>query len=224
MAVCNFYRAQPVVEAAFGLVRRCPRISSLGVFILVFLAGAGALRAQGTVSVLETGGGEPLVSDQVVLQTDGQLLAVVQFDFGFVTDQIPSPGTFLDSITVSIQDAAGNLGVISTTDASGTVWEPSSPGAATLSPSAVQFQSISPTGVSPINGAGVAYQVDFTPGPQFSGTAFTLDFDLFDNMDSSTYADAWFGNVEVVSVPEPSSLVLACLPAVFYALKRKPRP
>lgn len=173
------------------------------------------------MTVLETGGGQPLVSDQVVLQASGLLSPMVQYEFGFETDEVPSPDTLLDSFTVSMEDAANNLAVLSTTDATGTEWEPPSPGAVVLAPSAIQYQSVTPTQMSPINGNGVAYLVDFAVPSQFTGSDFTLDFDLFDNLDPTTSAAGWFSNVQLVSVPEPSPLILASISAAIYAVKRK---
>jgi len=173
------------------------------------------------VTFLQTGGGTPLVSDQVTLSGNGNTGSVIEYQFGFNTDEVPAPNTFLDSFTVSIEDSASDVAVVSTTDASGTVWEPSSPGAVTLSAWNVGYQSMAPTQLAPVNGQGVAYDVNVTLPPSLKGTTFTVDFDLFDDMNPSTFATAYFSNVAIVATPEPTPATLACLGALMIGLIKK---
>jgi hypothetical protein len=171
---------------------------------------------------MQNGGGTPEVSDQVTVTSSGSGATTIQYDFGFFTTEVVTPNTFLDSLTVSIQDAALDVTVVSTTDASGTLWEPPSPGAVPLTASAVGFQTMAPTQLSPVNGRGVAYAVDVTLPAGLQGTTFTVDFDLFDDQNPSTFALAYFGNVEVVSsVPEPSAEILVCLGGLIVGLIKK---
>jgi hypothetical protein len=189
--------------------------------LAIFLASATRNYAQGTLTVLQTGNGQPLISDQVTLPTAGVASPVIDFDFGFATDQTISPGTLLDSFTVSLTDAASDVAVVATSDASGTYWEPSSPGAYTLSPNAVQWQVIAPPSGSPIFGNGVAYTVQVSLPAAFAGANVTADFDLFYNGNSSATAMGWFQNLQVQAVPEPSTLALMTLGVVTYLVKRK---
>src|ERR1700722_3589261 len=206
---------------AYGMGR-----ARVGVF---FAVGAAAILllnatrnyAQGTLTVLQTGNGQPLISDQVTLQTAGIASPVIDFDFGFATDEAVSPGTLLDSFTVSLVDTSSDVGVVATSDASGTYWEPSSPGAYTLSPSAIQWQAIAPPSGSPIFGNGVAYAVQVSLPPAFAGATMTADFDLFYDGNSSASALGWFQNLQVQAVPEPSSVALMTLGVVTYLVKRK---
>jgi len=171
--------------------------------------------------VLQTGGGQPLDSQQQVLQIGGITAPSISFEFGFSTDQTPSPGTFLDSFTVNLLDAGSDVAVVATVDASGTYWTPTTPGTVTLDPSQISFQGINPPGQSPILGRGVAYTVLIPVPSSFTGTTVTADFDLFDNQDSKTSALGWFENVAVVGVPEPRTAVSAILGLALFAMKKR---
>jgi PEP-CTERM motif len=198
--------------------------ASLGAFFAVgavsmFFLNATQNYAQGTLTVLQTGNGQPLISDQVTLQTAGVSSPVIDFDFGFATDETVSPGTLLDSFTVSLTDVSSDAGTVVTSDASGTYWQPSTPGGYTFSPNAIQWQAITPPSGSPIFGSGVAYAVQVSLPPAFDGATITADFDLFYNGNSSATAMGWFQNVQ--AVPEPSSVVLMTLGVVTFLVRRK---
>ena len=90
-------------------------------FAVVFCLVVGTARGQGNFTALQTGGGQPLVSDVQVLQIGGISSPELLFEFGFLTDEAVVPGAFLDSFTVTIQDAAATTAVLATIDASGTV-------------------------------------------------------------------------------------------------------
>ena len=143
---------------------------------------------QGNVTVLQTGGGEPLVSDQLQLSTDGLASPMILFDFGFVTDETVTPNTFLDSLTVTLQNASLDTAVLATIDASGVDWAPASPGALSISDSEIQRQPITPPSLTPILGNGVAFSVQMAIPAAFTGSSVTVYFDLFDNLDNSTTA------------------------------------
>jgi hypothetical protein len=177
--------------------------------------------AQGTLSVMETGGNQPLVTDAVLLQTAGSAAPMVDFDFGFVTDETPLPGVLLDSFTVSFLNASSDVAVVATIDASGTDWEPTSPGAVTLTGNEVQWQTITPPSQSPVLGQGVAYAVQVSLPPSFAGLTVTADFDLFDNENNTTMALGWFQNVQVVPVPEPSAAACLVLGLGMYLIRRR---
>jgi hypothetical protein len=179
------------------------------------------VRAQGTLTVLQTGGGQPLVSEQQVLQIGGVATPSISFEFGFSTDETPSPGAFLDSFTVNLLDGNSDVAVVATVDASGTYWTPATPGAVTLDPSQISFQGINPPAQSPVLGQGVAYSVVIPVPSAFTGTTVTADFDLFDNQNSQTSAVGWFQNVEVVGVPEPEAALLAVYGLVMFSMKKR---
>ena len=188
---------------------------------LILISGALPAGAQGTLTVLQTGGGQPLVSDQQVLQLNGIVQPLILFDFGFVTDQTPAPGVFLDSFTVSFEDAASNVAVVATADASGVAWAPTSPGAVPLTDAQIQRQTILPPSQSPVLGQGVAYAVQVPVPSAFMGSSLTVYFDLFDNLDPTTRALGWFQNLQVVPVPEPPAGLLMGLGVVLMAIKRR---
>jgi hypothetical protein len=189
--------------------------------MLGLLSIAPCVSAQGTLTSLETGGGVPLVSDQVVLQTAGVAEPMISFDFGFVTDETAGPGEFLDSFTVSFQDVSADVATVVTVDASGTYWEPVTPGGVALTANEVQWQTIPPPSQSPVLGQGVAFAVQLSLPPSFAGSTVTADFDLFDNENDTTKALGWFQNVQLVSVPEPSAAASLILGVALYLVKRR---
>ncbi len=159
-------------------------------------------------TVLQTGGGQPLVSDQQTLTLSGVSAPEVVFSFGFITAEVPSPGAFLDSFTVSFgSPALSTVAVLATLDASGPVWLPNTPGGLVLPDGQVLRQAITPPSVSPILGQGVAYTVTVPLPAQLLGPTLNVTFDLFDNQNGINSL-AWYGGLQVVSVPEPQAGVL----------------
>ena len=186
--------------------------------LLIYLAVPG-LFAQGTFTALQTGGGQPLVSDQQVLPTAGLISPQLSFDFGFLTGEVPAPGAFLDSFTVTIQDPASDTAVLATVDASGVLWAPVSPGAVMVPPNQIQWQAIPPPSLAPVLGQGVAYSVLVPIPSSFTGSSVTVYFDLFDNEDA-VMSLGWFNNLKVTSVPEPRAALLLALGLVIAAVRR----
>ena len=213
-------RSQYTTDTKRGASVLFTRVTVL-VIALFVITNVRSVCAQGTLTVLQTGGGQPLVSQQQVLQIGGITTPSISFEFGFSTDQTPSPGTFLDSFTVNLLDAGSDVAVVATVDASGTYWTPTTPGAVTLDPSQISFQGINPPGQSPILGRGVAYSVLIPVPSSFTGNAVTADFDLFDNQDSNTSALGWFENVAVVGVPEPQAGVSAIFGLALFVMKKR---
>lgn len=201
---------KPIVAVGGGsFSTRClhaARASHVVAVALSFFLSAVFLRAQGTLDyvVLQTGGGQPLVSDQQLLQTAGVPTPALFFDFGFFTDETPTPGAFLDSFTVTIQDASMATAVLVTVDASGVLWSPFSPGAVFLSDSDIVRTAIIPPSLQPILGRGVAFTVRVPLPAQFTGPTVTVYFDLFDNLDQIMSLD-WYYDPHIASIPEPQS-------------------
>lgn len=188
------------------------------VFAGVALSGCPAL-AQGGLTVLQTGSGQPLTSEQQVLQLGVVGAQEISFDCGFASAETPAPGTFLDSFTVTIQDMLSDSAVVATFDASGVVWAPSTPGDVTLLDNQIQRQAIIPPSLAPILGQGVAYSVQLAVPTAFSGSAVTVYFDLFDNL-NQTQSLGWFNNVELITTPEPSAGSLLALGLALMAIKK----
>jgi hypothetical protein len=125
-------------EGARGVLSK---VCSLLVLLWVWDAPRGW--AQGTV-VLRTGGGSPLVTFTELVSVPSNALPIaLSFEFGFGTDETPSPGVFLDSFSVTVQDAARlNTLVLLTADGSGIVWAPPTPGGVGIPPDAILRSSI----------------------------------------------------------------------------------
>lgn len=156
-------------------------------------------------TVLQTGSGVPLQTKQEVLSLAGVTAPAVRFDFGFATDEVPTPGVLLDSFTVSLQGGNSNqTAVVVTADASGVLWAPPAPGAVPLADSVIQRLAITPPSLQPIDSRGVAFAVQVPVPSQFTGTGFEVDFDLFDNL-NATMSLGWYTPPQVVSAPEASS-------------------
>jgi hypothetical protein len=177
--------------------------------------------AQGTLTVLQTGGGLPLVTSQQTLNIGTNGGAVIGFDFGFVTTEVAAPGAVLDSFSISVQDSLSDLALLLTADASGVTWAPYSPGAIPITDNEVIRQTIVPPADSPILGQGLAYFVQFSVPAQFMGDSLTIYFDLYDNLNDSSSL-GWFENVNVVTpVPEPRTTVMAGLGLLLIVIRKK---
>jgi hypothetical protein len=177
--------------------------------------------AQGTLTVLQTGGGQPLVTSQqtVSIGTNGGV--VISFNFGFVTTETVAPGAVLDSFSVSVQDQLSDLALLLTADASGVTWAPYSPGAVPITAGQITWQAITPPSDSPVSGQGVAYYVQLPVPTQFQGDSLNVYFDLFDNLNQNSSL-GWYQNLSVVTpVPEPQTVLLAGVGLVLIVIKKK---
>jgi len=181
--------------------------------------------AQGTVVFHNTGGGQPLVSEVRPLFVEAALQQPrLVFNFGFATDEIPSPGTFQDSFTVTIQDSNHlYIAVYLTADASGVVWAPATPGALVIDPATIDFQAIAYPSLQPVLIQQRAFQVSALIPSQFLGVSISVYFDLFDNLNPQA-SQAWFSDLRVTAVPEPQAWLLLLLGGLswwsFNRLKR----
>jgi hypothetical protein len=185
------------------------------------LAGSVALRGQGTLNFVQTGGGQPVVSLQETLLVGGLTSPELLFNFGFVTQEVVVPGTLLDSFTVTIQNpATSTSAVLATIDAGGPVWAPVSPGNLTLSDSQIQRQAIPPPSLQPVLGRGVAFSVTVPLPAVLIGPTLNVTFDLFDNQNSLTSV-GWYDNLQTVSVPEPQIWELLVLGVSMLAILQR---
>jgi hypothetical protein len=168
------------------------------------------LFAQGTFGplvVLRTGTGGPLISSTLTIGAfDVGQPASLQFAFGFSTDEQPAPGTFLDSLTLTVADASGPLGVIyNTTDRSGSFWAPPAPGLIAISEDSITRLSIPFPDVTPVHANQFAYLVTAPVPNELLGRNLNFYLDLFDNQNGINS----LGWVSVAPVPEPSTWALA---------------
>ncbi len=182
-------------------------------------------RGQGTISVLHTGGGGPLVTSSQPLFLPSNF-SELEFAFGFATDEQIEPGQFLDSFTVTLQadgDASATV-IYFTADLSGVTWAPFSPGTLFISPESIErtvitFPDLSPFTPTPVPiGHRLAYDITVPVPEGLRGQPVTLYFDLFDNQN----LHASLGWVE--AVPEPSTIWLAVIAGISWlVLHRRTR-
>lgn len=163
-------------------------------------------QGQGTVVFHNTGGGQPIISEvrSILVDLNTQQPHLV-FDFGFATDETSSPGVFLDSFTVSIQDSAQSFSAVYlTADATGVSWAPPTPGTISIDPASITAIPVSYPNLQPVLASKLAFQVSAPIPQQFLGQTMNVFFDLFDNGDSKI-SQGWFSGLSVVAVPEPQA-------------------
>jgi hypothetical protein len=181
-------------------------------FYALFLCCRGTSPGQGTVIFHNTGGGQPLISEvRSIFVDQGLQQPRLVFDFGFGTDEVPAAGTFLDSFTVSLQDAAQRFSAIYlNADANGVSWAPATPGNLFIDPLSLSVRPLDYPALQPSTASKIAFQVSAPIPSQFLGSSVNVFFDLFDNLDNKT-SQGWFSGLSVVSVPEPSACTLLLL-------------
>jgi len=190
----------------------------------VLLVSAPLAFAQGTITVLNTGGGQPLVSEVRPLFVDaGAVQPRLSFNFGFATDENVAPGNFLDSFTVTLQDSNQLFtAVYLTADASGTVLAPLASGAIVLDPTSIQTNALAYPSLSPVLLNQRAYTVSAPIPVQFLGGYVNVYFDLFDNL-NAVRSQTWFSEPTLVQVPEPQSWSLLLLAGAAAWKFKRPR-
>lgn len=194
------------------------------IHILLLLGLVLNTSAQGNSDyvVLQTGTGSPLVSTQQAVSIIGVVAPAVAFDFGFYTEEVPTPDTFLDSFTVTIQDSLAATAIIVTADGSAVVWSPPTPGTIALPGSSILFISIPPPNVDPILAQAFGFNVTVLLPSEYTGPMITLYFDLFDNQ-NSLKSLGWFSRPRVLAVPEPGCLQLLPLGLLVLTFRRRVR-
>ena len=188
---------------------------------IILLDGSSQSFAQGTfgpVVVLRTGTGGPLISSAQALGSfSASGPAVCQFAFGFSTDEVPVPGLFLDSFTLTLGEASGSLSVIYiTSDRTGSYWAPSAPGGIFVSGDSITRQIIAFPNLQPNYAHQFAYLVTAPVPNELLGRNLSFHADLFDNQNGI----GSLGWISVMPVPEPSTWSFAFVGLVFlFALK-----
>ena len=197
-------------------------IGYLPAILLLIVVSTLFTRAQGTLNfvTLQTGGDVPLVSNQEVLSYDGSAGSILTFDFGFFSNEQPSPGAFLDSFTITLQDSSSSTAVLGTIDASGVLWAPPTLGGIPLSDSDLIRSLVSPPDGAPVSGRGIGYAISLILPANLSGPNLTLYFDLFDNQDSNQSL-GWYTAPQITAVPEPEFSILFTSALLGWFIRRK---
>ena len=193
---------------------------------LAFLFPAFSGMAQGLVT-FNTDSTTPLISQMQTLDTTvpgGQPL--LEFDFGFASAESPSPGAFLDSFTVSLQDLnQTSTAILFTEDPSGLVLAPASPGTLVLNPALMNLNAIAYPSLQPVVPNPTAFHLSMPVPQEFVGNPVNVFFDLFNNQDALA-SQAWVDNVQISTIPEPpvSMLLLLSGCILWKFSRRKIRP
>jgi hypothetical protein len=219
---------QPEYRRRFSLFDRnitflsSVRMATLAVILSFF--SVILVHSQGTIEVLQTGGGGPLVSREVPLvMPEADTNVLVTFDFGFATDEFLDPEAFLDSLTASLSSQNNqNFLPLFTIDASGVVWLPTG-GNVVLSDSDLQRMGIDfPSGPPTLTQRSAWHVEVVVPSVFLDGNPVSLFFDLFDNGNPVASA-GWFRDVTLVVVPEPGVGALAVFGIVVMQFIRRGR-
>jgi hypothetical protein len=160
------------------------------------------LAAQTGIVVLNTGGGQLLVSETRGLSADPTLvLPAVEFNFGFATDEAIEPSVFLDSFTVTAQDGSSNqTALLLTIDADSLVIAPPAVGTLSVDPSGIRAYDSAYPSLVPVLAQRQGFQARALLPPQLAGRPINIYFDLFDNLDGRK-SQAWFSEPKIVSAP-----------------------
>jgi hypothetical protein len=164
--------------------------SPVAIFALLLnvtsLAQAG-ISNEGALTVFRTGGTEPLLSLMLPLRPPPTNTApLLQFDFGFATDETNLPGAFFDSFSVTIQgDDPSQSVLLLTADTTGVIWAPPNPGGINVDPAEILHQTIPAENVNPKLALRVAYSVSFILPADLLGRPIKVFLDLFDNLDGT---------------------------------------
>jgi hypothetical protein len=173
------------------------------------------------LAVLQTGGLEALVGQSWTLDYDTALPEHwLRFTFGFATEEQPNEGVILDALSAMLEGPGGEpIAVLLTGDASGMAWTPPTLGAVDLGPGAVRYQTASFPDFRPRLPVRSAYEVEVWLPPAFASGSVRFDFQLFD-APNGQLSFAWCEPPTIVSVPEPSVLLLGLLGLLLLPLGR----
>lgn len=174
---------------------------------------ASTAAAQGTIEMLQTGGSASLVSRAVILDFNPlSHQPLLQFNFGFGTDETPVPEVIPDSFSATFVAADGvTLVVYFTVDANGLVLAPPTPGGVLVNTAELTATPIAyPTGLDPRATQHVFSFQAPVPATLATSGMKTLYFDLFDNL-NPVASLGWYQDVAFVPVPEPGVVALASL-------------
>ena len=201
-----------------GIMERSPVVRIISVPWLDRFCGSRFLHASvlavafggalGAATSLETGSGDVLSSATVPLGVPDVPWAGVVFEFGFSTDEVPTPGAFADSFTLSLENPQGQRLYLATADAFGVNWAPTVPGSFPLPQAELRYSTVPYDSSVPERTFSVSYRVEVTVPPVWVPGDLQLRLDLFDNLNPIRS----IGYVTAASVvPEPGVLGLVGL-------------
>lgn len=147
---------------------------------------------------------------------------ILEFEFGFATDEVSGPGVFFDSATITLQDLALNYTlVIATADAVGFVWAPVTPGTLVFNPNLITNTAVEFPSVLPILNSRIAYRVIVPIPSQFAGQQANVYVDLANNLNAIN-SIAYF-KIAGVAVPEPTTTGMFALGAFLLFWAKRPK-
>jgi hypothetical protein len=178
--------------------RRNLWLAALALMLIPSLKGQSGISTEGPLTVLRPGGGEPLVTLTIPFDKPSTDAApVLQFEFGFATDEPDLPDIFFDSFSVTVQgDNPNESALLLTADRSGVEWAPENAGGVTISSNDVKHTEAQFANVDPKLPLKVAYLVTFALPRAFLDGPLKVLFDLFDNLNSAASV-AYVQNVRV---------------------------
>jgi hypothetical protein len=191
------------------------------VLVPIFLpASARAQGTSGDLVILQTAAGVVLVTEEAsVAWGVADPVPLLNFKFGFSTDESPSPGEFLDSLSVTLQTDNQDLTILLLTlDAFGLVVAPSTPGTTPLDPEEVVTTPIDFPSLQPVLANQFAFEFTARLPPQLAGRNASLYFDLFNNL-NPLQSLGWFS--PEIRVPEPSAAAFGVLGLAAMLLRRR---
>lgn len=195
------WSAKPSPHIANRRIVGIPLLLSIFVSLLEATSfGQAGIINEGALTVFRTGGTEPLLSLMLPLNPPPTNTApLLQFDFGFATDEASLLGAFFDSFSVTVQgDDPSQSVLLLTADTTGVIWAPPNPGGITINPAEVPHQAIPAENVNPKLALQVAYSVSFILPAVLLGRPIKVFLDLFDNLDG-TNSTAYIKNVRLPS-------------------------
>lgn len=184
------------------------------------LAWAPEASAQSTF--LYTGSGQALKSEIVTPTAEAPrpIFNWLEFIIGFSTEEPLRANVIPDSATVTVLFGDNIAATIATSDITGTVWQPETPGGLQLPAGSIIPVATTFPVVDPLLPTSSAFKVRVNLPPEYANLPVKVVVDLFDNRDSFR-SIAFLGDVAVV--PEPSALGLIGLGAAACLLARRSR-
>ena len=127
-------------------------------------------------------------------------LVRIEFDLAFGSAERPTPGTFLDSLSLSFQPpGTQETALLWTTDASGSFWFPNNPGGLVFPADHLEYRAIPfPDAASGTWSTTISFAVSLSLNVECQNCESGLWLDLFNNQ-SAPESNAWLQNLRLVA-------------------------